>query len=991
MRSDSGFSRRLLTALSALLFAGVAGAASPVLAQEGAVTGRVTAAGSGNPLSGAQVFVAGTNVGTISGDDGSYRLTGVPTGEQTVRVRMIGYQPASQTVSVSAGQTSTANFSISVSAVDLQEVVVTATGEQQMRSIGHAVGSISADSLVDTAPVRSFEELLAGRSPGVSVQFTGGTVGSGTKIRVRGASSLAVSNEPIVYVDGTRVNVNPTNLTVGTGGQETGALNISPENIESVEVLKGASAATLYGTEAANGVIRVQTKSGAGVDQGTRWRFWAEGGLQTEPNEYPANWAAVGQDGGTCPLTSAAAGLCTQAEMQTFNLLENQQTTPFSTGHRYQTGGSARGQVEGINFFSSGQYEFSQGVYGSENELSDISLRGNFGGQLAENINMNVNTGYESRDVVLPQNDNNLFGIIPNALLGSASEDGWLIFSPEQINRIDTRHEVEQFTGSANLDWTPTDWMTVHATGGMDVSNNKDQQLFPVGAIPFGRTALGSRESNSILNQNYTGEGFIRTNLPVNDAIRSRTTLGAQYFVEMERSVFAFGEEIVPGTNSVSTAATTTASEATSESRTLGIFLQQRFAWENRVFVTGGLRVDDNSAFGTDFGRVWYPSANVSWVVSDEPWFNAGDWLGELRLRGAFGQSGNQPGTTDAVRYLEGVAVTSPAGSDAIGVTFDGGNLGNQELEPERTTEYEGGFEASVFGGRLTLSGTYYHSETSDVLVQRTVAPSLGVTDERFVNLAQVRNEGVEGQIGALLLNLDDLRFNLSLTGAYNDNTLVELGENVSPISLGFAQRHAEGRALGAYWDEPIQSFSDENGDGIISPAEVTVGDTLAFIDQSSPPAELSASPTLTFFDLVRVNGLLEARLGHSLHNNTASFRCGQNNSRFRHDPDSPLQKQAACVATAFHNTESGFVQEADFLRLREVSVNVSAPRAWAQRLLGANALSLTLSGRNLGLWTEYDGIDPEVNQFGAENFSSSSFLTQPPLRYWNARINVSF
>lgn len=966
----------------------------PLPAQQGAITGQVTASETGDPISGAQVFVRGTDLGTLTGENGRFRLTGVAPGRQTVRVTLIGYQPVSRQVTVTGGEVTTVNVTLQVSAVSLEEVVVTATGQEQLRATGRAVGTISADSIVDTAPVRDFQELLSGRTSGVTVQFATGTVGSGTRIRVRGASSLTLSNEPLVYVDGSRVNVDPKSLTVfaGADGQETGALNINPENIKSIQVLKGASAATLYGTEAANGVIRIQTKDGTGIDEGTRWHFWAEAGLQTEPNNYPANWKAVSPQGNSCPLTSAAAGECTQAEIKTFNLVEDPATTPFKTGERAQGGGSARGQVEGINFFASGEYEFSRGVYGEENELTKANIRGNFGGQLAEDLSLNVNTGYVSKDVTLPQNDNNIWGTLTNGLLGGVEEGTWGFgFSPEEISRIDTRQNSENFTGSAQLDWQVSNWLSFRATGGLDIANNKDQQLFPVGAINFGRLGLGQRTSNSIRSENYTAEGFLRAELPLTDAIQSRTTLGSQYFVELSRSVFATGEEIVPGTNSVSTAATTTAGESNTESRTLGAFAQQRFSWKDRLFVTGGLRVDDNSAFGTDFSRVWYPSANVSWVVTDEPWFNPGGWLGKLRVRGSFGQSGNQPGTTDAVRFLQGVPVTAPGGLDAIGVTFEGGNLGNRELEPERTTEFEGGFDASVFEGRLTVSGTYYNSTTEDALVERTLAPSLGATEERFVNLAEVQNEGVEGEVSALLIDQNQFHLNLNLTGSYNDNTLIDLGKGIAPIQVEEITEHREGRPLASYWDEPITGFEDRNGDGILVPSEVTVGDTLEFLDPRRPPTQLSASPTLTLFENVRINSLWQARLGHSVHNETESFRCGIGNSRFRHDPSSPLRKQAACLGIAFKNTEAGFVQEADFVRLREVSVSIEAPQAWARRLIGVRSLSLTLSGRNLGVWTKYDGIDPEVNKTGGSNFLTGSFFTQPPLRFWNARVNVSF
>lgn len=990
MMSDDRIVRRSLAlfgavALSALLFV-----PATLHAQQGAVTGRVTASATGQPLTGVQVFLQGLDQGTITDEDGRYRLAGVPTGQHTLRIRALGYQNASRRVTVSAGQATTADFALEVSAVGLEDVVVTATGEQQMRAIGHSVGTISADSLVQEAPVRDFSELLAGRTSGVSVRFGTGTVGSGTAIRVRGASSLGMSNQPIVYVDGSRVNADPTNLTVGTGGQETGALNINPENIASIEVLKGASAATLYGTEAANGVIRIRTKDGTGIEGGTEWTFWAESGLQVEPNDYPANWQAISQDGSPCPLTSVAAGACTQTEMRTFNLLENEATTPFSTGERWQAGGSAGGQVEGVNYFASGEYEFSQGVYGDENELSRVSLRGNFGGQLRQDLNLNVSTGYESRDVTLPQNDNNLFGVITNGLLGRAEEDGYWVVNPQEIATIDTRQEAEQFTGSANLDWTPTDWLTAHATGGMDVTNNKDQQLYPVGGIQFGRLGLGARESNSILAQNYTAEGFLRADLSLTDDIQSRTTVGSQYFVELQRIVFADGEELVPGTNSIATAATTTAGEATTESRTLGLFAQQRFTWKDRVYLTGGLRVDDNSAFGTDFGRVYYPSANVSWVLSEEPWFETGDWLGELRVRGSFGQSGNQPGTTDAVRFFQGVAVTDPTGGNAIGVSFDGGNLGNEELKPERTTEFEGGFEASLVGGRVTLSGTYYYSKTSDVLVQRTVAPSLGVTEERFVNLAKVRNQGIEGQVSALVLNQEDLRFNLDVSGSYNDNDLLELGEGISPIQVEEITEHREGYPLAGYWDQPL-SWEDQNGDGIISGSEITVGDSLVFLGDPNPPVDINTSTSLTLFELLSLRSQWVANLGHALHNETESFRCGVGNSRFRHDPDSPLQRQANCVGNAIGATEAGFVQEADFLKLRELSATFRAPRVWARDVLGVQSLSLTVSGRNLATWTGFNGLDPEINKTGGSNFITGTFFTQPPLRYFNARVNVSF
>ncbi|MGH7541679.1 MAG: TonB-dependent receptor domain-containing protein, partial [Gemmatimonadota bacterium] len=438
-------------------------------------------------------------------------------------------------------------------------------------------------------------------------------------------------------------------------------------------------------------------------------------------------------------------------------------------------------------------------------------------------------------------------------------------------------------------------------------------------------------------------------------------------------------------------------------SRTLGLFVQQQFGINDRLFVTGAVRGDDNSAFGEDFDVVIYPKVSASWVISEESFFPASSAITSLRLRAAWGESGNQPGVTDAVRFLRGVAATSPEDVDAIGVTFvpdpddpnSFGGLGNPDLEPERSQELEIGFDADLWDRRLSLELTAYDKDTKDALVFRNLAPSLGAVNGRFENIGDTQNRGIEAAIRAVPVQGRALTWELSVSGSINDNELKTLGEGVEPFSFGFEQRHAPGFPLGAYWERPIESFDDADGNGIITADEVVVGDTLVFIDDAIPTREASFRTSATLFDRVQVAGLLDYRGGHSLHNNTSEFRCRLGNSAERHDPTTPLETQAACMADAFGGTEFGYIEDAEFLKLREVSVTLFAPAQWA-RTLGADRVSLTLSGRNLITWTGYSGVDPEVNTFGAQGvdgagFGQSDFGTQPPVRYFTARLNVSF
>jgi TonB-dependent SusC/RagA subfamily outer membrane receptor len=265
-------------ATAILLFA--AGAAGPVQAQQGSVAGQVTDKSNQQPVAGASVLIVGTSLQARTGRDGHYTITKVPAGQYQVQVRLIGYATTTSPVTVAGGEAATVDFALAPAAVPLDVVVVSATGVEQLkRELGNTVGTVDAAKITQEAAPTNAADLLNSRIPGVEVMQSGGTTGSGSRIRIRGATSLSLRNEPIIIVDGVRVDNSPQagSLENFTGGQAPSRLNdLNTEDIESVEVVKGPSAAALYGTDAANGVIQIRTKRGRPGP--TKWTASAEGG-----------------------------------------------------------------------------------------------------------------------------------------------------------------------------------------------------------------------------------------------------------------------------------------------------------------------------------------------------------------------------------------------------------------------------------------------------------------------------------------------------------------------------------------------------------------------------------------------------------------------------------------------------------------------------------------------------------------------------------------
>jgi TonB-linked SusC/RagA family outer membrane protein len=974
--------------------------------QTAAITGHVTDATSQSPVPSAQVVVVGTNLGTITRDDGSYRITGAEPGQVVLRAQRIGYEAKTDTVTLPATGGATLDFALNPTAVRIDQVFVTATGQsKRQRESGAAVGVIAMDS-VKQATINNFDDVLTARVPGVVVQSAGGSTGTGARIRIRGATSVSLSNDPLLIVDGVRVYSSSQSSSIGVGGQDPSRFNdISPENIESIEILKGPAATALYGTAAANGVIQITTKRGRAGD--TRWSAHAEYGTVEETTDYPANYAQYGtfqtEDGPVsspgCFTVSQAAGECTADSLVSFNPLEVH--SPFTTGSQQDYGLSVTGGGERSTYFVSGNFKRQQGIY-EPNKLRQLNLRGNLHSQLADNFDLTVSTGYLQSRLGFPQNDNNTEGFISGGLLGNFQDDanqGYYLARPDQLFQLETDQNIERFTGSATANWKILDWLSANGTAGIDYTNRADEFFVAPGIFEPGQdpdAAVGERASNPYNIWNYTANGNVTGTFTLTPDLSSSTSLGVQWTRAYLHGTEAFGENLLAGTRSLNGAtALFSVDETTQDVITLGGYIQEQLSWRDRLIATAAVRADKNSAFGTNFGWVSYPALSLSWVVGEEPFFPQWSWLNSLRLRTAYGKSGRQPNFRDAITFYDPVAIAKN-GTDVPGVSV--GGTGNPDLRPEVSAEFEAGLDAGLFNGRASLEFTYYHKTTSDALVARRLAPSLGVSQTQFVNLGKVQNTGYEAMLSALVFQSEPASFEITFTGSINHNKLLDLGEvngsPITPIIFGLGantQRHQNGYPLGGYWQPPIESWSDANGDGIIAADEVVVGDTAVYLGSPYPTRELAVAPKLTFFKYFQLSGLVDYRGGFKLYNGTEDFRCAVfATCRAINDPTAPLWEQARAVADFQYATVAGYIEDASFTKLREIALTITAPSSLAQRA-GLNGLSLTLAGRNLATWTDYTGADPEVNFAGQANFSQADFLTQPPVRYFTARVNVNW
>ncbi|MEO6445115.1 MAG: SusC/RagA family TonB-linked outer membrane protein, partial [Gemmatimonadaceae bacterium] len=900
--STNSFGRTLRTVGAVLaLGAGTLGAQD----SQGSINVRVTQAEGGAPLDQVQVLIIGTTLGGLTNADGRFTFRSVAPGSHTVRVLRVGFSEQKKNVSVVAGQAASLTFSLTQVALTLSPVVTTATGETRKVELGNNVAQIDAAKVMETAPVGNVMDLLNSRAAGVTV--TSGTqTGSGARIRIRGQNSLSLSNDPIYVIDGVRMtsNINSSNLFTG-GAQPSRVGDLNPEEIESMEVIKGPSAATLYGTDAANGVIVITTKKGrAGPG---RWFVYGEGGAITDRNTYPRNYTIFGKRTGqstTAPLNFCknsniqVGGACTLDSVASYNLFEDPDATPLGKGYRSQYGAQLSGGNEMVRYFVSGEREDETGVLElpeferlrfdtlnlklhdyteRPNVLGRNSLRANLNAAVSPKLDLQVTTGFINLAQRFSLESNATAGLGSQAFGGPGFKNNGLVggglgtpltgyraWTPGYTWQEKAGQSLNRFIGSFNANYRPTSWWQNRVTVGNDYTARVDDNLLLRGeGPPINATyRQGFKENTRTDIRNFSVDFGSTVNYNPASWLNMKTTAGTQYINYLFSQGFSSGTNLPPGTQTTGSGAVAGANEATSLQKTLGLFIEQSAAINDRLFLTAAVRSDQNSAFGTDFQNVLYPKGSVSWIISDEGFFPKWGWLDQLRLRAAYGASGVQPGPNDALRFFA-ATTANLRGADEPAVIASA--LGNPNLKPERSTEYEGGFETKFLNGRFGFEATYYRKRTSDALIDAIVPPSVGSSASVARNLGAVQNKGWEFLLSGQAVDTRNVALDFSLNASTNANKLLSLGG--TPPQIGTTTRVIEGNPLFGFWARPITGWNDKNGDGLLTYNadatlnEVFVGDSVVFRGYTQPRHVVTLSSGLDLFNRrLRIQSVLDYR-----------------------------------------------------------------------------------------------------------------------------------
>lgn len=1009
-------------------------ASGPAVALQGTVTGQVLDANTGAPIQGAQVYIPTLDTGVLTGGNGRFILLNVPTGTHTIEVRRVGYQVATQTVTVRENETSAVDFRLTEEAIMLNEIVATVSASEQRRvEIGTDAELVDVAGSIHQAAVATFSELAMARAPSVTIQDVSGQTGAGQPIRVRGATSLTQSNVPIVYLNGIRVSnetyAGPKSFDFGfIDSQSISRMNdFNPLDLQSFQVEKGPSAAAVYGSEAGAGVLVLDSRRGQ--VGGHTMTLSAETSASWDRTDWPDSYLNATRVAGITSLD--AAGIDQWERWQNpvtndiyllHNPLTDPRTTPLGTGVSQDYHFSASGGAEGVGtYYTSVRYMDQDGILPG-NSAKRFNLTGRLIGEISESFTVDFTGMYINSDIKVPHNDHSAFGIITNGWLGQPltsfgkrpdgsrgdcmatlllgqNEDicrrleGNLVSNFETLATLDNGERLGRVVTGMTATWTPTGWLTTRLTGGIDQIQTRTWQFVPVDdARPFGDRSAGFLTEHSDNDVTYSVNWVATAEASLTDDLAVSSTAGVQY---AENEFRLTGCEASGFANNTAIACDAAVSFSSFQDLVanveLGGFYQQHVNFRDYAFLTGSIRLDDNSAFGSQQDAIWSPSFNASLLVSDMPFWGVDrDVVNSLRLRAAWGRAAQAPAPYVHARTFRPVRIAE-GGTQVSGITPS--QPGNPNLTAERGEELEMGVDFALFDARVDGKFTYYRQSITDAIIATQVPPSLGFESAQFVNVGEVSNKGFEASLTGEILRGRNVRWQSTVSVFTQDPIVEDLGGLPPTFSLreGYSPSMVAERVVGS---------AIRNPDGTIASFELLPGDIEGtdrrYLGRTEPTNQQSLGTTLTFFDNLQVHALFHRAAGHINKDQGADF----NNplapgfivgpSWARRHTLTPAEQAALERGSSEQN--AFFWDDADYIKLREITLGYQLPASITALFGPVAAARLTVGARNLKTWSDFKGPDPELSKGGGrDDFAAVGYYNLPPPLRAFMRVHLTF
>ena len=984
-------------------------------ATTGIVSGRITDASIGRGLPEVQVLITGTRIGATTGPNGEYTLVGVPIGSRSITVRRIGYQAVTRPVQVLPGATATADVALTVSAVNLSEVVVTGTGTAtEKRKVGTSIATVDS-ALISRAQATTVDQAMQGKIPGAQItQNSGSPGGGGISVRLRGVNSFISGSDPLYIVDGVIVDNESGQLAdLGTRSNPQNRLaDLNPSDIEHIEIIRGAAAAALYGSRANNGVVQIFTKRGnIGKPHFTSATRWSTSVLR---EQQPFNFYPFDVNG--LPISRF-----------------NYQDDIFHRSPSWEQNINIEGGNDQTRYFMSGNFANEDGIMRSTSSRRS-GARVNLQQQLSPKLVANVTSNYISTNNQLQAfGEQNDYGIMGSLFFAPTNVDfrpvnGIYPLPPAlgtnpllAIDRIRNPQTIERFIGSTKLTWTPLANLLVDYTIGVDNVGFEQRQFVPRNAV-LGTAPLVTGRSQSVFENNrvVNQDGVSSYSWAPSSSFDMRTTGGFNFTSQKVRITQATANGLAPVGDLVSAGSVFSAAQTEVELRTLGFYGQQEVGFKDKLFLTAAVRYDASSTFAPSERWQAFPKFSASYVVLD----NRPGALNSLRVRSALGWAGSQPGILNA--YSQFISYTQLPFAGRPGFVNDV-TFGNPSLKNERAREWELGGDIGFLNGRVSTEATYYNRVVSDLLFFRPLPTSRGFS-RQFYPIGKMSNKGIELMLRSTNVDAPNLQWTSTMTYAHNKNLVdtltildfqsaggypnrIRAGE---PAGVFYGSYAARNCLTGALLTDSLGRYRRSNQTSDMGNAAQRIAisggncnDSLnKVIGDPNPKWMGSFLNEFTIAKKLRLRALLDGVFGNKIMNlSTRAQNAGiASNSKSYERELLPYGDPRKLPPTWNSRTQGIFeywIEDGTFVKLRELSASYTLNGLGVQRFF-RDGVDLTLSGRNLFVWTDYSGYDPEINLFGTNAGGLQSVQTTaadrgfdfggyPIPRVWSLSARVSF